>query len=180
MSYNNAQIGSGRTSFGDVLSQTLPLTFPSSEFSPAQSPEKPVFSNYLTGNMTLVTKKLFQLTLSEGESQGSPPPLVSQVSGHNLDSSQCSSIKREHSAYQSPKNIDCVTAAVENLVEKDEEILEAVVKVPFQLHGLPPEMVPQAAPRKKNEHLVSEELKIPLLFFGQVPTSIEKVFVEQI
>lgn len=61
--------------------------------------------------------------------------------------------------------------------EKAEETFDAVVKVPFQLQGLPHEMVPQTALRKKNGQVISEELKFPLLFFGKVPASLEERFV---
>jgi 2'-5' RNA ligase len=119
-------------------------------------------------------EKLLQLNFSE-EDQVSPPQSFSQASGNNLASSQKSLIKREHSAYQLPKNIQCINATV----EKEEEFFEAIVKVPFQLNGLPREMVPQTAPRKKNGHLMSEELEFPLLRFEKVPSSLEEVFVER-
>lgn len=62
--------------------------------------------------------------------------------------------------------------------EKAEEAFDVVVKVPFQVQGLPQEMLTQAAPRKKNGKVVAEELKFPLLFFGKVPASLEERFVD--
>jgi 2'-5' RNA ligase len=174
MSYNNVRLDGRGTSFGDVLSQISPLASPKNKISLEQSQKQSVLTNCLTEKITLVTKKLLQLNFSE-EDQVSPPQSFSQVSGNNLASSQKSLIKREHSAYQSPKNIQCVNATV----EKEEEFFEAIVKVPFQLNGLPREMVPQTAPRKKNGHLMSEELEFPLLRFKKVPSSLEKVFVER-